>query len=136
MIASEKITTLPFRTALLRHYIATAFVELMIRVNGEAAYIEDGERIPLNPERVAINIIYHIEAPWLEEFGADDGSRLAAEALEKMLLPGFAGEKLHLSIAGVCELREVYRDIIFGAPDGELPEGMEFSSFHGQGGTL
>ncbi|MDK1357605.1 hypothetical protein QMS85_15780, partial [Cronobacter sakazakii] len=60
--------------------------------------------------------------------GAEEGSWLAAEALERMLAPGFAGESLRLSLNGVTELREVYRDIIFGAPDGKLPPGYAFVS--------
>ncbi|MCS3600993.1 hypothetical protein M2371_000179 [Buttiauxella sp. BIGb0471] len=125
MINTKTLHSLPFRTALLRRYIAEAFLELMIKVNGEPVYVEDGERIPLTPDRVAINIIYHIESPLIDSFGIDEGSYFAAKALEKMLIPGFMGESIRLSITGVTEMREVYRDIIFGAPDGQLPEGME-----------
>ena len=128
MINDSTLLSPAFRTALLRRYIADAFIALMTRVNGEAVYVEEGERIPLTPEKVALNILFHIETPWREEFGAEEGSRLAAEALERMLAPGFAGESLRLSLTGVTELREVYRDIIFGAPDGELPPGYAFVS--------
>ena len=62
----------------------------------------------------------------MDEFGIDEGYRLATERLEKMLSPGFIGETLRLSVEGVTEMREIYRDIIFGAPDGELPPGFEF----------
>ncbi|MCV2428057.1 hypothetical protein N2P70_21805 [Escherichia coli] len=60
------------------------------------------------------------------------GCILAAEKLEKMLKPGFMSENIRLSVFGVTEMREVYRDIIFGAPDGELPEGFEFVKPEGQ----
>lgn len=33
------------RTAVLRYYIADAFISLMERVHNEPVYIEDGERI-------------------------------------------------------------------------------------------
>ncbi|HED2523904.1 hypothetical protein [Klebsiella aerogenes] len=128
MINDSTLRSPSFRTALLRRYIADAFIALMTRVNGEAVYTEDGERITLTPEKVALNILFHIETPWREEFGAEEGSRLAAEALEQMLAPGFAGENLRLSLTGVTEMREVHRDIIFGAPDGELPPGYAFLS--------
>lgn len=125
-MTSETIMTLPFRTALLRRYVADAFISLMTRVNGKPAYIEDGETVHLTAEKVALNILFHIEAPWMDEFGMEDGSRLATEMLERMLSPGFMGETLRLSVEGVTEMREIYRDIIFGAPDGELPAGYEF----------
>lgn len=126
MSRTDTLHTLEFRTALLRRYIAGAFVSLMTRIHGEAVYVEDGERIELTPDRVAINILYHIEAPWIHEFGQEDGGRLACEVLEKMLAPGFMVECIRLSAFGVSELREVYWDIVFGAPDGELPDGFEF----------
>lgn len=128
MISNESLVSPAFRTALLRRYIAEAFISLMQRVNGEATYIEEGERVALTPDKVAMNILYHLEMPWMDEFGIDEGSRLAAEVLEKMLAPGFMGETLRLSVEGVTEMREIYRDIIFGAPDGELPPGYEFMS--------
>ncbi|KJM57662.1 hypothetical protein B5M10_08235 [Pluralibacter gergoviae] len=126
MSRTDTLLTPEFRTALLRRYIAGAFVSLMTRIHGEAVYVEDGERIELTPDRVAINILYHIEAPWIHEFGQEDGGRLACEVLEKMLAPGFMAECIRLSEFGVSELREVYRDIVFGAPDGELPDRFEF----------
>ena len=53
------------RTAVLRYYIADAFISLMVRVHNEPVYIEDGERIELSHEKVVSNIIYHIEMPWV-----------------------------------------------------------------------
>ena len=136
MIDDKTLCSSAFRIALLRRYIANAFISLMTKVNGEAAYIEDGEIIALTDEKVMLNIIFHIETPWIAEFGMEEGSRLAAEALEQMLAPSFVDEKLRLSIKGVTELREVYRDIIFGAPDGELPQGYQFVSPDGGEGFL
>ncbi|EKY3995828.1 hypothetical protein [Enterobacter roggenkampii] len=135
MISNVSLVSPAFRTALLRRYIAEAFISLMQRVNGEAAYIEEGERVALTPDKVAMNILYHLETPWMDEFGIDEGSRLAAEVLEKMLAPGFMGETLRLSVEGVTEMREIYRDIIFGAPDGELPAGYEFMPFGDREGS-
>ncbi|MEX5412745.1 hypothetical protein [Atlantibacter hermannii] len=134
MINNDIVFSPAFRTALLRRFIADAFITMMTRINGEPVYAEDGERVLLTPEKVALNILFHIEAPWMDEFGMEDGSRLAAEALERMLSPGFMGEALRLSVEGVTEMREVYRDIIFGAPDGELPAGFEF--VHGATGEV
>lgn len=124
------------RTAVLRYYIADAFISLMARVHNEPVYIEDGERIELTHEKVVSNIIYHIEMPWVTEFGAEVGCMLAGEQLEKMLKPGFMSENIHLSVFGVTEMREIYRDIIFGAPDGDLPEDFEFVKPEDQGGLL
>lgn len=129
MITTETLASTSFRIALMRNYIARAFIELMTKVNGEPVYVEDGERIPLTLDRVAVNIIYHIEAPWINEYGVDEGRDLAAETLQKMLAHGFMGESLRLSLKGVSEMREIYRDIIFGAPDGELPEAFELGLF-------
>ncbi|TSJ58796.1 hypothetical protein FND52_05485 [Atlantibacter subterranea] len=134
MINNDIVLSPAFRAALLRRYIADAFITMMTRINGEPVYAEDGERVLLTPEKMALNILFHIEAPWMDEFGMEDGSRLAAEALERMLTLGFMGEALRLSVAGVTEMREVYRDIIFGAPDGELPAGFEF--VHGATGEV
>lgn len=39
------------RTAVLRYYIADAFISLMVRVHNEPVYIEDGERIELSHEK-------------------------------------------------------------------------------------
>lgn len=136
MITTETLASTSFRIALMRNYIARAFIELMTKVNGEPVYVEDGERIPLTLDRVAVNIIYHIEAPWINEYGVDEGRDLAAEALQKMLAHGFMGESLRLSLEGVSEMREIYRDIIFGAPDGELPEAFELGLFPDGEGLL
>ena len=57
MISNESLVSPAFRTALLRRYIAEAFISLMRRVNGEAAYIEEGERVVLTPDKVAMNIL-------------------------------------------------------------------------------
>lgn len=50
----------------------------------------------------------------------------------KMLKPKLYVRKYSPVSFGVTEMREVYRDIIFGAPDGELPEGFEFVKPEGQ----
>ncbi|MDU5552737.1 MAG: hypothetical protein E6051_23660 [Citrobacter freundii] len=43
-----------------------------------------------------------------------------------------SAEKNFPAYSHLPEMREVYRDIIFGAPDGELPEGFEFVKPEGQ----
>ncbi|EII7159821.1 hypothetical protein LHS00_004545, partial [Salmonella enterica subsp. enterica serovar Curacao] len=78
---NQKLKAHALRTAVLRYYIADAFISLMARVHNEPVYIEDGERIELTHEKVVSNIIYHIEMPWVNEFGADAGCILAAEKL-------------------------------------------------------
>ncbi|HFS7482634.1 TPA: hypothetical protein ACH1O5_004892 [Enterobacter roggenkampii] len=128
MQANIGINSTEFRAAFLRSCIADAYISLMLRINGEAVYIEDGERIELTPERVAMNILYHIEAPWINEFGQEEGHRLACDVLERMLSPGYMAENIRLSAFGVSELREVYRDIVFGAPDGEVPPGFSITT--------
>ncbi|WP_263070152.1 hypothetical protein [Enterobacter huaxiensis] len=128
MSANLAVHSPEFRAAFLRSCIADAYICLMVRTNGEAVYIEDGERIELTAERVAMNILYHIEAPWINEFGQEEGHRLACDVLERMLAPGYMAENIRLSAFGVSELREVYRDIIFGAPDGEIPPGFSITT--------
>lgn len=128
MHANIGINSTEFRAAFLRSCIADAYISLMLRINGEAVYIEDGERIVLTPERVAMNILYHIEAPWINEFGQEEGLRLACDVLERMLSPGYMAENIRLSAFGVSELREVYRDIVFGAPDGEVPPSFSITT--------
>ena len=128
MHANIGINSPEFRAAFLRSCIADAYISLMLRINGEAVYIEDGERIELTPDRVAMNILYHIEAPWINEFGQEEEHRLACDVLERMLAPGYMAENIRLSAFGVSELREVYRDIVFGAPDGEVPPGFSITT--------
>lgn len=128
MLTNNVLLSPAYRTAMLRRYISEAFIALMKQINGAPVYVENGEYVELTADKVAINIIFHIEAPWIEEFGKDEGCRLANETLEQMISGGFAGEVIRLSTKGVIELREVYRDIIFGAPDGELPQGYTFMS--------
>lgn len=127
MHANIGINSTEFRAAFLRSCIADAYISLMLRINGEAVYIEDGERIVLTPERVAMNILYHIEAPRLTN-SARRGLRPACDVLERMLSPGYMAENIRLSAYGVSELREVYRDIVFGAPDGEVPTGFSITT--------
>lgn len=134
MRCNHELLTPEFRTALLRRYIAEAFINLMTRMHGEPVCVEDGERISLTTDKVATNILYHIEFPWIEEYGPEEGSILAAETLQQMLAPGFMAENLRLSVFGVTEMREMYRDIVFGAPDGELPPGCHFTSDNGGDG--
>ncbi|MCQ7723919.1 hypothetical protein NP177_29265 [Salmonella enterica] len=45
------------RTAVLRYYIADAFISLMARVHNEPVYIEDGERIELTHEAILFTIL-------------------------------------------------------------------------------
>lgn len=128
MSANFAVHSPEFRAAFLRSCIADAYIALMLRINGEPVYIEDGERIELTPDRVAMNILYHIEAPWINEFGLEEGHRLACDVLERMLAQGYMAENIRLSAFGVSELREVYRDIIFGAPNGEIPPGFSITT--------
>lgn len=128
MHANIGINSTEFRAAFLRSCIADAYISLMLRINGEAVYIEDGERIVLTPERVAMNILYHIEAPRINEFGQKRASPRRVTFWERMLSPGYMAENIRLSAYGVSELREVYRDIVFGAPDGEVPTGFSITT--------
>lgn len=112
-----------FKVALLRHYIACAFIDSMTSENGQPVFIEDGEEVALTLDKVALNIIYHIEASFIDQFGVMEGGMLAAADLMAMLAPGFMIAPVQLSHYGYHRLCEVYRDIILGAPDGELPLG-------------
>ncbi|EPR3505577.1 hypothetical protein QZQ41_18170 [Serratia marcescens] len=78
-----------FKIALLRHYIACAFIDSMTSKNGQAVFIDDGEEVMLTLDKVALNIIYHIEAPFIDQFGVMEGGMLAAAGLMAMLAPGF-----------------------------------------------
>lgn len=123
MLSINHPTSPEFKIALLRHYIACAFIDMMVIKHGRAIFSEDGEEVVLTLDKVALNIIYHIEAPFIENFGVMKGGILAAADLMAMLMPGFMAAQVQLSPYGYQRLYAVYRDIIFGAPDGELPPG-------------
>lgn len=123
MLNKTRLTSVEFRAALLRHYISQAFISLMVSKHGNPVFIADGEIIPLSLDKVAANIIYHIEHPFIQKLGATEGGRLAAQELNKMLKPGFMSEAMQLSYYGTMRLSRVYQDIMYGAPDGEFPAG-------------
>jgi len=123
MLNKTRLTSAEFRAALLRHYISQAFISLMVSKHSDAVFISDGESIPLSLDKVAANIIYHIEHPFIQKLGAIEGGRLAAQELNMMLKPGFMSEAMQLSCYGTMRLCRVYQDILYGAPDGEFPAG-------------
>lgn len=123
MSAINTPTSPAFKMALLRHYIASAFMEAMTAQHGQAVYVLNGSRIPLTADKVAINIIRHIEAPYIDQFGCAMGQPMAAQALYEMLEPGFMREAVRLSAYGYRCLSAVYAEIANGATDGELPPG-------------
>ncbi|KFX00788.1 hypothetical protein [Pectobacterium carotovorum] len=123
MSAINLPTSPAFKMALLRHYIANAFLEAMTTQHGQAVYVLNGSRIPLTADKVAINIISHIEAPYIDQFGCVMGQAMAAQALYEMLEPGFMREAVRLSAYGYCCLLAMYAEIASGATDGELPPG-------------
>lgn len=123
MLNKTRLTSAEFRAALLRHYISQAFITLMFSKHGDTVFFSDGESIPLSLDKVAANIIYHIEHPFIQKLGAIEGGRLAAQELNKMLKPGFMSEDMQLSDYGTARLCRVYQDIIYGATDGEFPPG-------------
>lgn len=123
MSAINLPTSPAFKMALLRHYIANAFFEAMTAQHGQAAYVLNGRCIPLTADKVAINIISHIEAPYIDRFGCAMGQAMAAQALYEMLEPGFMCEAVRLSAYGYRCLSAMYEDIASGATDGKLPPG-------------
>lgn len=123
MSAINLPTSPAFKMALLRHYIASAFLEAMTIQHGQAIYVLNGRCIPLTADKVAINIISHIEAPYIDQFGCAMGQAMAAQALYEMLEPGFMREVVRLSAYGYRCLSAMYEDIASGATDGKLPPG-------------
>ncbi|RJL53700.1 hypothetical protein [Pectobacterium carotovorum] len=123
MSAINLPTSPAFKMALLRHYIASAFLEAMTTQYGQAIYVLNDSRIPLTADKVAINIISHIEAPYIDQFGCAMGQAMAAQALYEMLEPGFMREVVRLSAYGYRCLSAMYEDIASGATDGKLPPG-------------
>lgn len=123
MSAINLPTSPAFKMALLRHYIASAFLEAMTIQHGQAIYVLNGRCIPLTADKVAINIISHIEAPYIDQFGCAMGQAMAAQVLYEMLEPGFMREVVRLSAYGYRCLLAMYEDIASGATDGKLPPG-------------
>lgn len=121
MLTNTQLISAEFRVALLRHYISQAFISLMAEKHGREVFIAEGEIIPLSLNNVAVNIIYHIEFPYVQSHGAAEGGRLAAQALNNMLAPNYMSEAMQLSPYGIERLYGVYLDIIYGAPDSQLP---------------
>lgn len=134
MLTNTQLISAEFRAALLRHYISQAFISMMAEKYGRAVFIAEGEIIPLSLDCVAVNIIYHIEFPYVQTHGAAEGSRLAAQTLNNMLTPNYMSEAMQLSPYGVERLCGVYLDIIYGAPDSQLPPDTLVTHVEAEGG--
>ncbi len=134
MLTNTQLISAEFRVALLRHYISQAFISMMAKKHGREVFIAEGEIIPLSLNNVAVNIIYHIEFPYVQAHGVVEGSRLAAQTLNNMLVPNYMSESMQLSSYGAERLCGVYLDIIYGAPDSQFPPNTFITDTESEGG--
>jgi len=79
------VNTMEFKIALLRHYIAQAFIDAMCENNNRPVYLHHGTEIPLTSDRVSANIAYYIERENILDYGISHGQAINAERLYSML---------------------------------------------------
>jgi hypothetical protein len=116
------VNTMEFKIALLRHYIAQAFIDAMCENNNRPVYLHHGTEIPLTSDRVSANIAYYIERENILDYGISHGQAINAERLYSMLdncpmtvpLP-------QLSAYGQIAMDYIYRRIALGGVNGVLP---------------
>lgn len=82
MYVNIGINLLEFWVVFLCFCIVDVYIFLMLWINGEVVYIEDGECIELIFECVVMNIFYYIEVFWINEFGQEEGYCLVCDVLE------------------------------------------------------
>lgn len=117
------INMMEFRIALMRNYIALAFIAEMECKNLSSVFIQDGITIELTPDRVSANIARYIERVNIQRRGVHSGQLLNAEQLNDMLEEDFMAEdKPQLSDYGLAVMEDIYRQISCGSVDGVLPE--------------
>lgn len=111
-----------FRIALMRHYIAMAFIAEMEFKNEMPEYIFNNLTIPLTHDRVSANIASYIERDNIQRYGIHMGQVLNAEQLNSMLESGFMAEyEPQLSEYGQTVMSDIYKTIAHGGQDGILP---------------
>jgi hypothetical protein len=97
----------------------------MTRVNGRPVYVEDGETVILTAEKVALNILFHIEAPgW-----TNSGQKMAADLRLKCLKECWCLALWVKHYACPWKVSPKCGSVprhYFWCPDGELPAGYEF----------
>ncbi|RDL13350.1 hypothetical protein [Serratia fonticola] len=116
------VNTMEFKIALLRHYVAQAFMDAMYLAHQQPVYCCSGNTIALTPDRVSANIAYYIERANILDYGIEQGQAINAERLYSMLdncpmtvpLP-------QLSAYGHIAMDHIYGRIARGGADGILP---------------
>lgn len=117
------INMMEFRIALMRNYIALAFIAEMECRNLTPDFILDGVTIALTPDRVSANITSYIERVNIQRRGVHFGQLLNAEQLKNMLEKDFMAEdEPQLSAYGQAVMLNIYSQIARGSVDGALPE--------------
>ncbi|MCX8967139.1 hypothetical protein EHW66_19810 [Erwinia psidii] len=118
----ELINLMEFRIALMRHYIARAFICEMECKHNSPDFISDNGSIELTSDRVSANIASYIERANIRRYGIHLGQSLNAEQLKNMLESGFMAEyEPQLSDYGLKLMNGIYEQIISGGDDGVLP---------------
>ncbi|EAM7265634.1 hypothetical protein E3V56_06480 [Salmonella enterica] len=116
------INLMEFRIALMRNYIALAFIAETECKNSSPDFIQDGVTIELTPDKVSANIASYIERENIQRCGVHLGQLLNAEQLKNMLEKDFMAEdEPQLSDYGQAVMIDIYRHIASGGVDGVLP---------------
>ncbi|EAS8688608.1 hypothetical protein LCK12_002237 [Salmonella enterica] len=116
------INLMEFRIALMRNYIALAFIAEAECKNSSPDFIQDGVTIELTPDKVSANIASYIERENIQRCGVHFGQLLNAEQLKNMLEKDFMAEdEPQLSDYGQAVMMDIYRHIARGGVDGVLP---------------
>lgn len=122
----QMVNTQEFRIALMRHYIAQAFIDDMNKDNIIDQFYFNSMGIPLTPDRVSANIAYYIERENIITRGVTEGQRLNTLLFYRMLEPGFMTTPApELSPYGYQVMTSIYERIADSGLDGTLPPEAE-----------
>ncbi|WP_392586909.1 hypothetical protein [Serratia ureilytica] len=129
----ELINMMEFRIALMRNYIALAFITEIESKNNTPNYILNDICIELTPDRVSANIASYIERVNIQRHGVHLGQLLNAEQLKDMLEKDFMAEyEPQLSEYGQTVMSDIYEQIARGSEDGVLPEEADIQVLAGE----
>lgn len=116
------VNTTEFKIALLRQYVAQAFIDEMLEDHDLPIFILNGHKVSLSTDRISANIAYYVERENILNHGVEDGQRMNAELLNSMLSNCYMVEVTpKLSPYGYLVLSSIYERIIRGETDGILP---------------
>ncbi|MCW6542991.1 hypothetical protein [Yersinia ruckeri] len=116
------VNTTEFKIALLRQYVAQAFINEMMEEHDLPIFILNEHKISLSTDRISANIAYYVERENILNHGVEEGQKMNAELLNSMLSNGYMVEPHPmLSPYGYLILAGIYERIMKGGMDGVLP---------------